>query len=250
MKALFGIVLASALTLPVAGATAGAPNELYTLQETISGILGFEGALPVSDFISTPTTVPIGEFSHVSRNPNGITSVKFSPDLSEGRCADFGLSTCDLIQLINGFDYGFPAGTFTKFGQNTATDGDVSMKLTVLQVPAPSVPEPSTWAMMLLGFAGLSFAGYRASCGQSSGSGHRSRKPSANVMAYPKPQLLSTQDAVLEGPAAVFARTSQGRFECGTQPRSAPRLFLAWPASSPTLERKPMFSTSASDLTP
>jgi hypothetical protein len=26
---------------------------------------------------------------------------------------------------------------------------------------APSVPEPSTWAMMLLGFAGLGFAGYR-----------------------------------------------------------------------------------------
>ena len=25
------------------------------------------------------------------------------------------------------------------------------------------VPEPSTWAMMLLGFAGLGFAGYRAS---------------------------------------------------------------------------------------
>jgi hypothetical protein len=25
-----------------------------------------------------------------------------------------------------------------------------------------TVPEPSTWAMMLLGFAGLGFAGYRA----------------------------------------------------------------------------------------
>jgi hypothetical protein len=25
-----------------------------------------------------------------------------------------------------------------------------------------AVPEPSTWAMMLVGFAGLSFAGYRA----------------------------------------------------------------------------------------
>jgi hypothetical protein len=25
-----------------------------------------------------------------------------------------------------------------------------------------SVPEPSTWAMMLLGFVGLGFAGYRA----------------------------------------------------------------------------------------
>lgn len=28
---------------------------------------------------------------------------------------------------------------------------------------APSIPEPSTWAMMLVGFAGLGFAGYRAS---------------------------------------------------------------------------------------
>ena len=28
---------------------------------------------------------------------------------------------------------------------------------------AGTVPEPSTWAMMLLGFAGLGFAGYRAS---------------------------------------------------------------------------------------
>jgi hypothetical protein len=26
-----------------------------------------------------------------------------------------------------------------------------------------SIPEPSTWAMMLLGFAGLGFAGYRTS---------------------------------------------------------------------------------------
>jgi hypothetical protein len=28
---------------------------------------------------------------------------------------------------------------------------------------AASTPEPSTWAMMILGFAGLGFAGYRAS---------------------------------------------------------------------------------------
>jgi hypothetical protein len=28
---------------------------------------------------------------------------------------------------------------------------------------ATSVPEPSTWAMMLLGFAGLGFAAYRRS---------------------------------------------------------------------------------------
>jgi hypothetical protein len=34
---------------------------------------------------------------------------------------------------------------------------------------AGGVPEPSTWAMMLLGFAGLGFAGYRkANSGQTS----------------------------------------------------------------------------------
>jgi hypothetical protein len=33
---------------------------------------------------------------------------------------------------------------------------------------SPTVPESSTWAMMLLGFAGLGFAGYRrASAGRS-----------------------------------------------------------------------------------
>jgi hypothetical protein len=30
-----------------------------------------------------------------------------------------------------------------------------------VEVVSTSVPEPSTWAMMLLGFAGLGFAGYR-----------------------------------------------------------------------------------------
>jgi hypothetical protein len=28
---------------------------------------------------------------------------------------------------------------------------------------SPAIPEPSTWAMMLVGFAGLGFAGYRVS---------------------------------------------------------------------------------------
>jgi PEP-CTERM motif len=32
----------------------------------------------------------------------------------------------------------------------------------VTQINVNAIPEPSTWAMMLLGFAGLGFAGYRA----------------------------------------------------------------------------------------
>jgi len=42
--------------------------------------------------------------------------------------------------------------------------GVISGTLAVIQVGVPpTVPEPSTWAMMMLGFAGLGFAGYRAS---------------------------------------------------------------------------------------
>jgi hypothetical protein len=32
---------------------------------------------------------------------------------------------------------------------------------TIVDITTTSVPEPSTWAMMLLGFAGLGYAGYR-----------------------------------------------------------------------------------------
>jgi hypothetical protein len=51
--------------------------------------------------------------------------------------------------------------------------GDVSLGLEVIAVGA-SVPEPSTWAMMLLGFAGLGYAGYR-----------RARAGRAAIAAYP-----------------------------------------------------------------
>jgi PEP-CTERM motif len=42
----------------------------------------------------------------------------------------------------------------------TLTDGYVAA---IGGLSIATVPEPSTWAMMLLGFAGLGFAGYRAS---------------------------------------------------------------------------------------
>ena len=35
--------------------------------------------------------------------------------------------------------------------------------IAALDFASPAVPEPSTWAMMALGFAGLAFAGHRRS---------------------------------------------------------------------------------------
>ena len=49
----------------------------------------------------------------------------------------------------------FNAGT-------SAASGDGFGFTYALKDPPLNIPEPSTWAMMLVGFAGLAFAGYRA----------------------------------------------------------------------------------------
>ena len=53
------------------------------------------------------------------------------------------------------------AGMFSPIGINGGGGGG-SFVWDPTAIPAqPPVPEPSTWAMMLIGFAGLGFAGYR-----------------------------------------------------------------------------------------
>jgi hypothetical protein len=53
--------------------------------------------------------------------------------------------------------------TFLSDPAGDILEADISnVTITVAVTPPPAVPEPSTWAMMLLGFAGMSFAGYRA----------------------------------------------------------------------------------------
>jgi hypothetical protein len=65
-------------------------------------------------------------------------------------------------QVIISNDYpGVAAGMQMQPASGTA---DISIRpLTVTGFGAGTVPEPSTWVMMTLGFAGLAFAGYRAS---------------------------------------------------------------------------------------
>jgi hypothetical protein len=56
-----------------------------------------------------------------------------------------------------------------------------------------AVPEPSTWAMMLVGFAGLGFAGYRSTrrCAGGLRPSVREFRPSVNYRPLPGPAASS-----------------------------------------------------------
>jgi PEP-CTERM motif len=73
----------------------------------------------------------------------------------------FSISSGAVVDLFsNGVGFGVNPGDTNVFGVAVAT-ADVSLDYVANGVFA-SAPEPSTWAMMIVGFAGLGFAGYRA----------------------------------------------------------------------------------------
>jgi PEP-CTERM motif len=57
---------------------------------------------------------------------------------------------------------GIPAGTYVGFEDSGGGDYDYNDDQFVFANVASGVPEPSAWAMLLAGFAGLGFVGWRA----------------------------------------------------------------------------------------
>lgn len=111
------------------------------------------GTLPVSGSISwaayydagnTPLGTELLLASTDLADPSSLTSVGFSvPAASVGGVSDGGpFSLSEIITLS-----GSSGSSFSFNGSITAT--------------VTAVPEPSTWAMLLLGFAGVGCAGYR-----------------------------------------------------------------------------------------
>jgi hypothetical protein len=64
-----------------------------------------------------------------------------------------GTHSANLQLFTNAPSFSDPFGTLVNAAGNTFS----------IPIVTPDVPEPSTWAMLLLGFAGLGFLGYRAS---------------------------------------------------------------------------------------
>jgi hypothetical protein len=77
-----------------------------------------------------------------------FTSVSLDPVLSDLSGSNFSIS--DVTWNSTAIAVNFANVTFSGEGQ-------LFLDIT----GAPAIPEPSTWAMMLVGFAGLGYAGYR-----------------------------------------------------------------------------------------
>jgi hypothetical protein len=69
----------------------------------------------------------------------------------------------------NGYTYTFTAPTTASFTLDFdfASGSTPAKDVLLADVSISAVPEPSTWAMMILGFLGLGFLGYRKSSGSS-----------------------------------------------------------------------------------
>jgi hypothetical protein len=102
--------------------------------------------VPISDFTSTgsQTVGPYTEIDWYSTSFGGLFVTPDSVYAVNGPQAYTGPESAPV----------FSTGSYTGFDNSTVALATVTLS---------AVPEPSTWAMMLLGFAGLGFAGYRAS---------------------------------------------------------------------------------------
>ena len=124
-------------------------------------------AFSEAGLLAHPTGVTFGDL--VFQNLESLID-----DSSDGKMEEFdGLSVREVLSDADQALGGGPSPFFlpdlaialdvaTEVFDDGGADGDAS---SILRFPsltsAPPVPEPSTWAMMLLGFAGLGFAGYR-----------------------------------------------------------------------------------------
>jgi hypothetical protein len=108
----------------------------------------------------TPSFFALGSETDVpvtNSNPSGISVVFF---FSRGQ---FGLGGFeDSLGLVNAAGDQVYSGPESSpvFAPGSFSAADINENMGTLTFTA--VPEPSTWAMMLLGFAGLGFAGWRA----------------------------------------------------------------------------------------
>ena len=96
-----------------------------------------------------------------TQQPPLSNPTRFATDLV-GRLP--GGSFVSFFEFTWASDYTGASGNVYQYGSNIFDDGSGTGGVTILSetyFPTAAVPEPSTWAMMILGFAGIGFMAYR-----------------------------------------------------------------------------------------
>jgi hypothetical protein len=118
--------------------------------ETVAG-------LPVSGLSTTPTVEHFDQFAGVALNPNSLYWMEVRVD---GR----SIVEWEITDDVSG--PGVVGNYFAWFGTNNGFFLNNGVQPfpgnQALQMEIAAAPEPATWAMMLVGFASLGFAGYRS----------------------------------------------------------------------------------------
>jgi hypothetical protein len=118
--------------------------------------------LPVSDLSSSLAIVHFNQFASITLQPDSLYWIEVAADSHpEDNPVNWG-PTSDVSGIGVAENYNSSNATDFTFFRNQgvppfAFDFAFQMKV------SSAVPEPSTWAMMLLGFEGLGYAGYRTS---------------------------------------------------------------------------------------
>ena len=135
------------------------PSELDILlgtqssQLVVDGTASFLGNLDVD--LVDGFSLSSGETFDIAGTGGGLTNDLTSLSLDGVACgADGGGFKCNGGAFFDIFSWSIVPGT---------TIGGLNPEDPMLSVTVTQVPEPSTWAMMLAGFAGLGFLSYRAS---------------------------------------------------------------------------------------
>jgi PEP-CTERM motif len=111
---------------------------------------------PIDYVLGVDTIVPIWDVAGDLLNPFDTSLVYFSADSFGGFADVYG------PQVYGGSEAAPEFGVGTEYGFSSLGCCSDDGVLTITPVVS-AIPEPSTWAMMLAGFAGLGALGYRAS---------------------------------------------------------------------------------------
>jgi hypothetical protein len=121
---------------------------------TVSGMTVYSGVS------TTPTSFGSGLFTEASSGSGdlvGITTIASSVgqlDVPSGYVSDTPLSDTSTYSGATLAGLGVTPGTY-EWTWGSGANQNFTLRI------GPAVPEPATWAMMALGFAGLGFLGYR-----------------------------------------------------------------------------------------